>query len=300
MSLKEKMQTEHYSYRHGPIAARLLCKIKSKTFYIPCLEVPVTTHCTLCCEECANLIQYYKQPYHISVEKIIRNVMKLSLAVDGIDCIRILGGEPLLHPNLDILLKYLAEEKKISNVTIVTNGTLRFEREACNILANNKKFKVSVSAYPCAEKSRIGLIRQMERKHIFYAAACVTWKEKASVLYQGKSPGQLRDFFKNCPNHFFSLLNGELHVCPRSSHGTDLGIIPKFQYDFVELEEEESPGRIRQKIQDLLERPYLTACNYCEEDKAEGLKVIESGKQASRSDMQKRLSQIFAYNQSYR
>lgn len=65
-----------------------------------------------------------------------------------------------------------------------------------------------------------------------------------------------------------SYLNGELHFCPHSSRGKDLGKISVKKEDYVDLlnsgmtETKQLRGMMKEFIYN---RPaYITACNYCD------------------------------------
>ena len=81
--------------------------------YLKYIEIPITTKCTLNCKECSNLIQYYQEPYHISAADIIRDVRKLSRVAKGILLLRLLGGEPFLHPDLARIVRQILKYDNI-------------------------------------------------------------------------------------------------------------------------------------------------------------------------------------------
>jgi molybdenum cofactor biosynthesis enzyme MoaA len=69
-------------------------------------------------------MQYYSNPYHAEIQKVLYSIKALVKASDGIDCLRLIGGEPLLWPDLAKLISYAIAEVKIKGILIVTNGTL--------------------------------------------------------------------------------------------------------------------------------------------------------------------------------
>ena len=94
--------------------------------YFNYVEVPITTKCSLRCKECANLIQYYQNGEFFDYKKIINDIHKLSQVSERIEMLRILGGEPLLHPDLKNIIEEILKNKNIRNIQIVTNGTMIF------------------------------------------------------------------------------------------------------------------------------------------------------------------------------
>ncbi|SCY77284.1 hypothetical protein SAMN02910441_02321 [Ruminococcus sp. YE282] len=276
----EKLLFEHYLISHCIVVSYILTKCNKDKLYLPCLEVPITTHCTLCCEKCSNLIQYYKSPYHVDYEKLILNISKLCECVDGIDCLRILGGEPLLAPNLSEILLAVSCMNKIKNIVIVTNGTLVFTDQCVGILKNNKKIKISISNYKKKSIRLDELIAQLEENGIHYVINDVLWKDKANISFKHKNSKKLKKAYNKCPNRFFSLLNDELHMCPHSAHGADLNVFEKLSTDYVCIAQyEEDYYKLKLSIKKLLDNSFITACNYCDEDVCNKLPLVETAKQ---------------------
>ncbi len=293
-SIPLQLRIEHYQlYCHNKLIATLLGCMNYKRFYFPCLEVSLTTFCSLCCEKCANLMQYYSKPYHVEAEIVLSSIRALAKVSDGIDCLRLIGGEPLLWPNLAKLIDYAIAEDKIKGILIVTNGTMTLSDEVCQMLSKSSKCKVSISNYREKSKAIAKLVKQLKSHHIKYDVRNVIWRDKADVSNRQKSIKQLINAFHNCPNRFFSLLNGELHMCPRSAHGSDLGVFPKIEHDYVNVFElRNSPQRLRQNIINMLNNHYIIACNYCAEDISDQLPIIETAKQCTKAQAQIQFSKM--------
>ena len=67
----------------------------SKTF-LRSLDIMITTKCSMNCESCANLMQYYTAAKNTD-EEILKSVETLNENVDDILEFRIIGGEPLMN-----------------------------------------------------------------------------------------------------------------------------------------------------------------------------------------------------------
>ncbi|MCR8712255.1 radical SAM protein [Campylobacter sp. W0066.1] len=105
---------------------------------IPYLELVLTTRCTLRCESCNNLMQYFSpsNQYTCTLEGIIESLDLLLSKVDSIARVRIIGGEPLLFKYLPQLIDYLDTQKKILTFSLVTNATIDFKDELMKKLKN--------------------------------------------------------------------------------------------------------------------------------------------------------------------
>lgn len=287
MSLLEKRKKLNMLYYqqkgHSKFFSFILSTIPKNKLYLPCLEISLTTYCTLCCEKCANLIQYYEKPYHVNGNKVIDDIKMLASTVDVIGCLRLVGGEPLLWPEISKLLDVTNNISNIYNVIIVTNGTLPLTDDVVEKLKKNKKNKISISNYKEKSKSLKILIGQLNKAKINFSVNEVIWKDKSDISYRGKSRYKLCNTYKKCPNKFFSVLNGEIHMCPRSSHGTDLGAVKKRKCDYINISDFYGNFKeLRKKIISLINTDYIEACNYCSEDIADQIPIVETAKQCKR------------------
>lgn len=278
------------SFRHlsYSVPRSLLMTMCFKKFYVKHLELPITTYCTLCCRHCANLMQYYDRPRHGSVEQIIDSLTAVLSSVDGVALLRILGGEPLLHPELCRILDFCLKEQKIKKIEVVTNGTLLFSEEALVSLTDRvgtkPNFEVCISDYGQNSGKKDLLVRQLEEAGIAYKVESDKWRAAGNISRRNRDARALKKLFRYC-SRCVSLLNGELHICPRSSHGTDLHIVPKKQGEYVAvLEYGDDKKALRAAIRKLLNRKYIEACNYCDGDNADLPKTEEAGEQCCRAE----------------
>ena len=69
----EQERYRHYRLHYGKGTSFFKAKINRKKIWLDELEVPITTCCSLCCRNCANLLQYYEVPSHVPSEQIIKN-----------------------------------------------------------------------------------------------------------------------------------------------------------------------------------------------------------------------------------
>jgi len=283
--IHRELSYQHYILYHGKVTSALLSFLNRNKIYIPCLEVAVTTRCTLCCEKCSNLMQYYEHPYNVDINRLLEDIDVICRAVDGIDCLRIIGGEPFIWEYLLLFLKQIVDNTKIRNILIITNGTVCISDDILDVLSNNKKCKVSVSNYKDKSRTLKFLIKKFEEYNVKYSVNEVVWRDKADVSNKNKDEKILELAYKKCPNKFFSLLNGELHMCPRSSHGTDLGIVEKRECDYIVLSQYvDKKSELRKKFMSIFQQHYIAACNYCDEDIVDSLPIIETAKQCKKTE----------------
>lgn len=254
--------------------------------YLKYIEIPITTKCTLKCKECCNLIQFYQNPYQISSRDIINDVKNLSNVSKKILRLRLLGGEPLLHTELPNIVEQILQYKNIENIEIVTNGTLILSKEMIDVLVKSDRVSIDISNYEEKSIKRKELIAQLEENNIRYSTQKkrIFWTAQADCSYKGRNKSQLIDVLSKCNMDCISMLNGEIHLCPRSSHGVDLGIIPNDKTDYYNIRQMKSIKEAKKNIYRLLNTKSILACNYCDVYRWRELPEVIAAEQISKKD----------------
>lgn len=114
------------------IAARLSSEISLPNFlepyidakYLPYLEFHIADHCNLNCAACEHYSGLVKEPYFPNLEKFTRDFERLHEFIDDIGQIRILGGEPLLNPEVSEYVKLSRRLYPRAVICVVTNALL--------------------------------------------------------------------------------------------------------------------------------------------------------------------------------
>lgn len=235
----------------------------SKFGYYEYLEIPITTKCSLRCKNCSNIIPYYKCPGDYDKNNLIRSIKMFLKCINHIVYIRVLGGEPFLSNNLKDVILLLLKSNKVQRIEIVTNGTIMIKDKKLIKLLQNNKVIVCISKYPHVDSSK--LIQMLKNNSIRYRIDHMKyWMDYGRPVRREKSKKELRRQFSRCSHICHSLVNGQVHLCPRSSHGTDLGIIQNNSDDYLDLlDNSTSIQEKRDKLNGLLKKKYIDACRYC-------------------------------------
>ena len=86
----------------------------------------------------------------------------------------------------------------------------------------------------------------------------------------------LKNVYKNCDLDCIHFLNGELHMCCRSSHAMKLQLIPRDESDYIDYSILYEKKFIRRKLFDLLKgKTIISVCNYCN-PRGVGEKIISA------------------------
>lgn len=268
------------------IRAYVFCKWQryfGKDIYFKYLEVPITTRCSLNCKECNNLIQYYQKPQNYEADQIINDIKRICSVSKRIKKLRILGGEPLVYPDLHIIVEELKKIDKIKHIEIVTNGTLLFDNKCIKSLKYSK-FSVDISNYGEYSRKYDELIKQLNKRGVRYHTQekQKPWKTLSSCRCRGRSQEEIKKAFSMCLEDCHSLLNGELHICARSAHGTDLGFIEKCSTDYVCVRKIRGRKELKEQIYNLMNCRWIMACNYCDMFQIDKMETISSAEQISK------------------
>lgn len=228
------------------------------------LEIPITTKCTLKCKNCSNIIPYYEKPCHMDLEKMLESIDIFLDCIKNIVYIRLLGGEPFLNPDLLKIINKLLESDKIQRVEIVTNGTIVPRSKKLISVLQNKKVIVAISDYRIVNNEK--LVNFLRKNNIKYKINTAKyWMDYGNVKYRGKNSEELKKQFRKCNSICKSLINGQIHLCPRSAHGTDLKFIENNSSDYVDLLNKKIDiDEKRANLRALLKKEYIEACNYCD------------------------------------
>ena len=101
--------------------------------YMRSVDVMITTRCSLKCESCSNLMQYYVDPKNTNHEEILAALKIINEHVDDISEFRVIGGEPLMNREWDRIVNGIVEKNDKSKILIYTNGTIAPKDEKLEI-----------------------------------------------------------------------------------------------------------------------------------------------------------------------
>jgi len=234
-------------------------------------EVALVDHCNLNCQGCGLFAPIADKKYY-NVEELENDFKRIHELAEGkIEFIRLLGGEPLLHPDilkvLDIVGKYFQK----THIALITNGIL-LEKQPHEFWASCKKnnIKISITKYPInlpfKKIEKIGkeygvIVGYFNDKHI------VKTSDKYTMdMAGGSTPAES---FKLChaANYCTALDNGKIYPCSTISRikyfnkyfKADLKVCEK---DYIDIYKVNSLD----EILEFLCKP-VPFCRYCDVDK---------------------------------
>lgn len=239
--------------------------INSRKFILPALEVFITEKCTLRCRDCSHLIPYYTNREHYNLKEIIESLENVLKVAAYIEDLIILGGEPLLYPDLINLLVWGDKTSKIGKMTIISNGTIMPSNKLIEIMKATGT-RIRISNYGKHSIKLDEIRRVCEEKEISCFVNSEEWIDMGKIENHNYTIAKLKEIFVDCP--FASsllLLKGRVYRCAHIAHLHNLGKVSdekKDYVDFTELKAEQIEMK-KTELEEYLHCEYLQTCTYC-------------------------------------
>ncbi len=228
------------------------------------LDVVVTEKCSLKCEKCSNLMQYYQHPKNLNIEEIKASLDKVLDVVDKIYELRILGGEPFMNPDFYSLIEWYAGHDKITKIAILTNATIFPDEDKLQRLISSK-VKIWLSDYGSVSSKLHEWIAWCKNNQVeYYISKLKKWQDLGRLERHNYSPTEIKYVYETCEcNDCPVLMKGKLYNCPYSANAVNLGALysDEAKLDAFVLDDETDLKERMKKF--LYERDYLMACHYC-------------------------------------
>lgn len=125
-----------------------LAKIMQKKPTLDYLEMHVCDHCNLNCKGCSHFSPLFP-PTFSSLQAYGDDLKELARLFSNIRTFRLMGGEPLLHPEVTEFLDMTRTAFPHATIALVTNGILLDKQpESFWNLLSRRSIRIDVSGYP--------------------------------------------------------------------------------------------------------------------------------------------------------
>jgi len=179
------------------------------------LEFHAADHCNMNCAGCTHYSPFLRERC-ADVDVVRRDFARLKELFRNIRKIRIMGGEPLLNPELTSLMRIVREAFPKCHVTVATNGLLLSRQgdafwEACRTWRVGIDFTVYQPM-----KSRVAEVEALCRRHQVPLRVTTSGLFLAKIDPHGRQP--MRQAFRSCRRETFCpfLLDGRIYPCAES------------------------------------------------------------------------------------
>ncbi len=252
-----------------------------ENFSMPKLAFYVTLRCNLRCKLCAVYAPYYEHPYHPTLEFLLKCIDRYFEIVDHVGLFSVSGGEPLLRDDLDSIIDRVSTyDDRIDRFEIITNGSiipsdslirsLKPFGPKLNLLVDDYGLDKSVHAQEVTDKFRlIPDARVTLRDYHSGDMHCGGWVDYGiSEKSIKKDIAAAKALFNKCSypqklDFCTSMVNGKLYSCTQLRRLVELNMIEPDPSEVFDLFEGKLDENIREKIKELYDVKFLSACAYC-------------------------------------
>ena len=236
-------------------------------FFINNLDLVITTKCSLKCRYCCNLMQYFEHPWNFTLAELTHNVRKLLTYVSELNEMRVIGGEPFVHPELAQIIEMLIGENKIKKISILSNGSIMPNEQQWKIFENDKVI-LTYSDYGPAKSRNLNAIKEIALKRGVncYFKEKEDWADCSRIDdYHRDKDNLIRTLEECCAKHLYSMVGDTIYRCPFMGNAEALGAISvphEEKFNVNDYLRDIISGQ--EMIKHLFyEKDCFTGCNYC-------------------------------------
>lgn len=230
-------------------------------------EIHLVEHCNLKCQSCDNFSSIAEEEF-LSEEIFDSDMKRMSELYDkDIKYFRLLGGEPLLHPNLNYFLETARKYFKDAIILLTTNAIL-LDKMSDNFwkVCHNNDIVIEYTFYPINidRNKHLELAKKYQVSLIPFENKKVTSKDSHRNPVNDKKDQDINYNFKHCyqVHKCISLKQGKIYPCtciPNAYHfnkffNKNLEVTDK---DYIDIYQNE-----KEAIEEFLNHP-VPFCAYC-------------------------------------
>ena len=263
MGLEQDLQTEAERRSLNLEQSRTI-EVRKKLKF----EIHITEHCNLNCKFCNHFSPLAKEEY-LSLEEYKKDLGRLSDLFEGeMQQIKILGGEPLLHPNI---IQFLEVTRKLfpkGSIKILTNGILLPQMsDAFWEMCRATQTIVYYTKYPI--KLDVDKISRQADKYdvpleIFNIEDNIKTLIHEPIDLEGKQNAKKNFYDCYRPNYCITLKHGRIYTCHRAAH---MHLLNEYFNEHIPIDEKNSidiyKAETGREILEFLVKP-IPMCAYCD------------------------------------
>jgi len=232
----------------------------NKKYKLGYMEAHIVDYCNLKCDYCGHYCHLIDEKIFIDVNEFTRDITELSKKV-FIYQIVLLGGEPLLHPQINEFIKSVRNVYPVSRIGILSNGILipAMKDDFWETVVKNKIY-IDISKYPVCNKKFSSYLDIIAEKGAKIGRIHVQNKFWHKLNENGSADSQAS--YKACASKYaLNLWHGKLYNCQA---------VYRYYYNKICNKNIPLPPGIDiykssgKQIHDFFGRP-TEACKYCNE-----------------------------------
>ncbi|MDB6367468.1 radical SAM protein [Photorhabdus bodei] len=236
-----------------------------KVFNPEGIEINAVLHCNMSCKSCAHLSPLFRKK-NADLGMMRRYLEILSHSYHA-SYVKIMGGEPLLNPNLLELIKAAASSGIADEILLTTNGTLlhKAPEELWEIIDS-----LELSLYPSRlpNEEKIESFKSKAASH--KVKLLINYYDNFRFSYSEKRNEDfplVQDVYDTCKMahfwHSHTVIDGWFFLCPQSVFIPQQGIAGGWNSEVDGLRISSEPGFVESLYKFLTRSQPLKACEYC-------------------------------------
>lgn len=228
------------------------------------IELHLTDHCNLNCRGCGHLSPI-AQPWFADITTHDNDMKQLAKLFSNINEIRLMGGEPLLHPMVTSFFASTRENFPHSTIHLVTNGLLLSKvTDDFWMECREHRIIIDLTIYPPAVRNMNDMLEKAVQKSVGVRPYIVTKFHVYKNLRGNSDPVKA---MKICRSWYYCpfLRNGRLYICaaPALAHYFNRSFGTKIpDVGYVDIYSQKLTG---DKCIEFLNQP-SPACRFCSYD----------------------------------
>ncbi len=227
------------------------------------MEIHAADHCNLNCQNCSMFCGLVKQAVFPDYAKTEKGIRKLKEYFFHIKKFRIIGGEPLLNPELDRYIHFIRTVYPYTDIRLISNGLLikKMPERLLQALRTNDVTFI-ITQYPALADRMDEIHRFLEEHGIRHEITDPVWEFQKIYDASGRQNGEENfktcHWKKTCATMYASYIAGCFvpFVIPYLSDAFHLNLPVSGIIDLAE------PGLTARKIRERMDRPHAL-CSYC-------------------------------------
>lgn len=237
-----------------------MCKFTQRMFQekdkllVSNVDLVITERCSLRCQDCANLMQYYDNPKDIDINVLYKTIDRFCDLVDEIEEFRIIGGETLINKNHHLILEKALSKQNINHVIVYTNGTINIPIDKIHYYQNPRVI-VSITDYGKLSKNLTNLLQTLKTYNVkYYVQTFDDWFDCGKIVARKN----INVFHRCCGKDLLTILYDKIFKCPFSAHGINLGLIPNYTNDYLDIFETTT-----ENLKNFIKNTIPESCYHC-------------------------------------
>ena len=174
-------------------------------------EMPLTSHCNLNCQMCTAFSPIANKSF-LAFDSFLKDVLRISKIFEKNSIwFRLVGGEPLLHPEINELLIFARKTLPRALISITTNGIL-IKNMNKSFYQVCKKNKIIILHSPYPPINHLDILSYLQNKNILVFTTVKKFKSRHfGIDISGSQDREIA--FSRCRYKCNFLLNGKLCRC---------------------------------------------------------------------------------------